>query len=404
MSNFYKKYKLFINIAIAIILGILIGEFLPMSIVEIFIAINIIIGKLLNFSIPLIIIGFVINGISSMGKSSGKMLGVASIISYVFMVFASFFAYFVDTNIFPNFLSQGSSNFSQFPTDIKNVFLTQLSNFNISPIMDVVPALILSFIIGIGMSVLNSDYLKNCFLEFHDIIELFVQKIIVPILPFYVLGVFAKMSISGQVFKVISIFSKVFVVIISLHIVMLLFQFIIAGILSKKNPLILLKNIVPTYVSAVATQSSVAVIPITLQCAKKNEVSSDVAEFVIPLCSTIHLTGSVVSITSCSIAVMMLNGMEFSFSSMLPFMLVLGIMMIAAPGIPCGAILAATGILQSILGFDASMISLMIVLHVAQDGFGTACNVSGDCAVAVIIDSLRKRKEQRNLISCAEKA
>lgn len=390
MKVFLKKYKLLLKIAVAISLGFLIGTFLPYEITEFFIAVNIIISKLLNFSIPLIIIAFVTKGISSL-ESSGKMLGIATCISYVFMICAAFFSYFTSTNLFPNFLTDIPNNiFESISMPTGSVF-SQLSQINVPPIMDVVPALILAFILGIGISSIKGIYIKETFNEFHEIINLMVQKLIVPILPVYVLGIFAKMTASGQVFKILLVFSKVFIVIVALHIITLFVQYFIAGIVAQKNPFKLLKNIIPAYLSAIATQSSVAVIPITIDCSKKNGVSSNIADFVLPLCSTIHLSGSVISITACSVAVMLVSGKPIDFASMVPFMMILGVMMVAAPGVPCGAILAASGILQSILGFDSSMLSLIIALHVAQDGFGTACNVSGDGSIAVILDTLSQK-------------
>lgn len=390
MKVFLKKYKLLLKIAVAISLGFLIGTFLPYEITEFFIAVNIIISKLLNFLIPLIIIAFVTKGISSL-ESSGKMLGIATCISYVFMICAAFFSYFTSTNLFPNFLTDIPNNiFESISMPTGSVF-SQLSQINVPPIMDVVPALILAFILGIGISSIKGIYIKEIFNEFHEIINLMVQKLIVPILPVYVLGIFAKMTASGQVFKILLVFSKVFIVIIALHIITLFVQYFIAGIVAQKNPFKLLKNIVPAYLSAIATQSSVTVIPITIDCSKKNGVSSNIADFVLPLCSTIHLSGSVISITACSVAVMLVSGKPIDFASMVPFMMILGVMMVAAPGVPCGAILAASGILQSILGFDSSMLSLIIALHVAQDGFGTACNVSGDGSIAVILDTLSQK-------------
>lgn len=397
MNLLFKKYKLLIKIITAISLGILIGIFLPYEITEFFIAVNIIISKLLNFAIPLIIIAFVTKGISSL-ESSGKMLGITTCISYVFMIFAAFFSYFTSINLFPNFLNGIPSNiFESISTPTGSVF-SQLSQINIPPIMDVVPALILSFILGIGISSVKGIYIKEVFNEFHEIINLMVQKLIVPILPLYVLGIFAKMAASGQVFKILSVFSKVFVTIIALHLITLFVQYFIAGLVAQKNPIKLLKNIIPAYLSAIATQSSVAVIPITIDCSKKNGVSSNIADFVLPLCSTIHLSGSVISITACSVAVMLVNGKTIEIASMLPFMMILGVMMVAAPGVPCGAILAASGILQSILGFDAAMLSLIIALHVAQDGFGTACNVSGDGSIAVILDNLNRKFFSKKII------
>ncbi len=395
MKLLLKKYKLLIKIVLAILMGVLVGTFLPYEITEFFIAINIVISKLLNFSIPLIIIAFVTKGISSL-ESSGKMLGITTCISYIFMVCAAFLSYFTATRLFPQFLTGIPNNiFESISMPTGSVF-SQLTQINISPIMDVVPALILAFILGIGISSIKSTYIKGVFDEFHEIINIMVQKLIVPVLPLYALGIFAKMTASGQVFKILLVFSKVFVAIIVLHAATLFLQYFIAGIIARKSPIKLLKNMIPAYLSAIATQSSVAVIPITIDCSKKNGVSSSIADFVLPLCSTIHLSGSVISITACSVAVMLVSCKLIEFSVMLPFMMILGIMMVAAPGVPCGAILAASGILQSILGFDGAMLSLIIALHVAQDGFGTACNVCGDGSIAVILDTFNRKIFNKN--------
>lgn len=397
MKHFIKKYKLLVKIFLAIILGFIIGQFFPEAIVKFLASINLVIGKLMNFTIPLIIIAFVTKGITSLGKSSGKLLLITVILAYSFMIIASCFTYFVTTKIFPNILSDSLFDFQKLitkPDEVSN-FVKQIS---FPPIMDVFSALILSFIIGIGITKTESKISKDLSFEIYNIISLFVQKVIVSLIPLYVLGTFAKLSASGQFANILSTFSKLFIVIILLHLTILCFQFIIAGIVSKKNPLILIKNIMPAYISAVATQSSAAVIPVTMECTKKSGVSDDVTNFAIPLCSTIHLTGSIISITSCTIAMMYMTGMPISFLGMIPFMLNIGIVMAAAPGIPCGAILAATGVLQSMLGFDSIMISMMITLHVMQDGFGTACNISGDSAVAVIIDWVNKRGKSVNKV------
>lgn len=395
MKNFVKKYKLLVKIFLAIILGFVIGHFFPEAVVKFFASINVVIGKLMNFTIPLIIIAFITKGITSLGKSSGRLLLITVVLAYSFMIIASCFTYFSTTKIFPNILDSGLIDVQNLiaKPDEASSFVKQIS---FPPIMDVFSALILSFIIGIGISKTGSKTLKNACLEFHDIVNLFVQKVIVSLIPLYVLGTFAKLSASGHFINILKTFSKLFIVIILLHLTILFFQFIIAGIVSKKNPLILIKNIMPAYISAVATQSSAAVIPITMDCTKKSDVSDEVNNFVIPLCSTIHLTGSIISITSCTIAMMFITGMPISFVNMIPFMLNIGIVMTAAPGIPCGAILAATGVLQSMLGFDSVMISMMITLHVMQDGFGTACNIAGDSAVAVIIDWINKRGKCKN--------
>ncbi|MBR1779460.1 MAG: dicarboxylate/amino acid:cation symporter [Clostridia bacterium] len=394
MKKFIEKYNLLIKIFFAVILGCLIGQLLPDMVVKIFISINVLIGKLMNFTIPLIIISFITKGITSLGKSSGKLLLTTVIITYSFMIMASCFTYFITTKAFPIILNNTPYNFHQIINQ-PNYTVDFVNNISLPPIIDVFSALIFAFVIGIGISMTDSRGLKHLCLEFYEIINLFIQQVIIKLLPLYVIGTFAKLSASGQFVNILITFSKLFVIIVLLHLTVLFFQFLIAGIIFKKNPFSLIKNILPAYFSALATQSSVAVIPVTMQCTKKNGVSDDVNNFVIPLCSTIHLTGSIISITSCTIAMMYVTGMPISFVNMIPFMLNIGILMAAAPGIPCGAILAATGALQTMLGFDSAMISMMITLHVMQDGFGTACNISGDIAVAMIIEKIHQTRKEK---------
>lgn len=164
------------------------------------------------------------------------------------------------------------------------------------------------------------------------------------------------------------------------------------GLLQGGNPFVMLKNMVPAYLTAIGTQSSAATIPVTLDQTKKNGVKEDVADFVIPLCATIHLSGSTITLVSCAMAIMMLNGMNTSFNAMLPFIMMLGVTMVAAPGVPGGAVMAALGLLESMLGFSQPMISLMIALYVAQDSFGTACNITGDAAIAVLVNRISGNK------------
>jgi Na+/H+-dicarboxylate symporter len=348
--------------------------------------------------VPLIIIGFVVQGVSSLEFSSGKMLGIICAISYAFMLISGFISYFVSINIFPTLLN---STFKVFEGPIDMANTAKHYCVDIPPIMDVTSALVLSFIIGIGLSCIKGNLLKNMFSEFQSIIEIFVHKVMVPFIPIYVFGVFVKMSSSGHIQKILSSFSKVIIVIVCIHLAVIFMQYIAAGLVTKKNPLKLIKNVIPSYTTALATQSSVAVIPVSIKNALSNGVSEGISNFVLPLCATIHLSGSIISITCNSIAVMIINEIPIELSNMILFMFMLGIVMVAAPGVPCGAIFAASGILQSVLGFDHSMIALMIALHVAQDGFGTACNVAGDGAIAVILENI-KSKMKGGFLPCVD--
>ena len=250
-------------------------------------------------------------------------------------------------------------------------------------------ALILSFTLGLGIAVTKAEGMKKIFNEFQDIVTKVIASIIIPLLPFHVFGIFSNLTFSGTVFEIMSVFIKVFGIIILLHICILIFQYVIAGVFAKKNPFALLKNMIPAYFTALGTQSSAATIPVTLEQTKKNGVRGEIADFVIPLCATIHLSGSTITLTSCALAIMMLNGIEISFISILPFILMLGVTMVAAPGVPGGAVMAALGVLETMLHFNPIMLNLMIALYIAQDSFGTACNVTGDGAIAVLVDAIR---------------
>lgn len=268
----------------------------------------------------------------------------------------------------------------------------------IPPLMNVMTALVLAFTLGLGLASLHSDALKNVARDFQEIIVRMISAVILPLLPIYIFGIFLNMTHSGQVFSILMVFIKIIGVIFILHIFLLVFQYCIAALFVRKNPFRLLGRMLPAYFTALGTQSSAATIPVTLEQTKKNGVSADIAGFVIPLCATIHLSGSTLKIVACALALMMMQGMPFDFSLFAGFIFMLGITMIAAPGVPGGAIMASLGILQSMLGFDESAQALMIALYIAMDSFGTACNVTGDGAIALIIDKIMgKRKTPESL-------
>lgn len=265
--------------------------------------------------------------------------------------------------------------------------------------MNVMTALVLAFTLGLGLASLNSDALKNVARDFQEIIVRMISAVILPLLPLYIFGIFLNMTHSGQVYSILMVFIKIIGVIFVLHIFLLVFQYSIAALFVHRNPFKLLSKMLPAYFTALGTQSSAATIPVTLEQTKKNGVSAEVAGFVIPLCATIHLSGSTLKIVACALALMMMQGMPFDFPLFAGFIFMLGITMVAAPGVPGGAIMASLGILQSMLGFDESAQALMIALYIAMDSFGTACNVTGDGAIALIIDKIMGKTV---LNDCAE--
>jgi Na+/H+-dicarboxylate symporter len=386
-----KKLGLLPKLIIAIALGIAVGMVAPEKLIAIFATFNGIFNQFLGFIIPLIIIGFVVPGIADLGSGAGKTLAITALVAYLSTIIAGSVAYFVDTTAFPSFLEVGSIVLDN-AQNAEETMVASLFTIEMPAIMGVMSALILSFTLGLGIAVTKAEGLKGIFNEFQAIISKVIASIIIPLLPFHVFGIFSNLTYSGTVAEIMSVFIKVFGIILLLHIGILIFQYVIAGVFAKKNPFGLLKNMLPAYFTALGTQSSAATIPVTLEQTKKNGVRGEVADFVIPLCATIHLSGSTITLTSCAIAIMMLNGINVSFGQLLPFILMLGVTMVAAPGVPGGAVMAALGVLESMLGFNSIMLNLMIALYIAQDSFGTACNVTGDGAIAVLINSITGKK------------
>ena len=379
------------RIIIAILSGIAIGNIFPAPLVRVFVTFNSIFGEFLNFSIPLIILGLVTIAIADIGKGAGKMLLVTALIAYGATLFSGFLSFFTGASLFPALIEPGKS--------LEEVSEAQgiLPYFSVGipPLMNVMTALILAFTLGLGLAALNSNALKNVARDFQDIIVKMISSVILPLLPLYIFGIFLNMTHSGQVFSILMVFIKIIGVIFVLHIFLLVFQYCIAALFVHHNPFKLLGRMLPAYFPALGTQSSAATIPVTLVQTKKNGVSADIAGFVIPLCATIHLSGSTLKIVACALALMIMQGMPYDFPLFAGFIFMLGITMVAAPGVPGGAIMASLGILQSMLGFDESAQALMIALYIAMDSFGTACNVTGDGAIALIIDKLMGRTNKK---------
>lgn len=388
MKHIYTN--LLFKVFIAIVLGIVFGQILPESVNRIFTTFNAFFGQFLSFSIPLIIMGLIMPAISDLGRGAGKLLLNTALIAYGSTLFSGFMTYFSASNIFPFLLESHVNDAGQIVDSGKE--LTPYFSINIPPILDVMSALVLAFVVGLGLSFQEKSSLKLVVKDFQKIIMQLIENVIVPLLPLFILGIFVSMSFNGKVFSILSVFISIIGVIFALHILLLLLQYTIAGVLVKKNPIKLLATMMPAYFTALGTQSSAATIPVTLEQAKKNGVSEKIAGFVIPLCATIHLSGSIMKITACAMALMILQGIPFSFTLFAGFIFVLGIAMIAAPGVPGGAIMAAVGILQSMLGFNEEMIGLMIALYIAMDSFGTACNVTGDGAISLVVDKITKDK------------
>ncbi|MDD4820451.1 MAG: dicarboxylate/amino acid:cation symporter [Flavobacteriales bacterium] len=381
------KLNLLTKIVIAIILGIVLGGIMPMWAGRVFATINSIFSQFLNFSIPLIILALVASSIGKLGIGAGKILIATVAIAYTSTLFSGYFTYGVCSATFPSLLR--GEHISSLPS-METIF-SPFFTLNIPPVMGVMTALILAFVIGIGLIYTSSSILRTLVDEFSEIITKMISNVIIPMLPLYIFCIFLSISASNYIGMVMGVFSKVIIVILILHIVVLILLFSISGSICKKNPFTMLKNMLPAYMTALGTASSAATIPVTLKQTLKNGVSEPIAGMVVPLCATIHMPGSMLKIVSCAMAIMMITGMPFDIYLFSGFIFMLGITAVAAPGVPGGVIMAALGILQSILGFDQTACALMVALYVALDSFGTACNVTGDGAIAAIVDHFSKK-------------
>lgn len=378
------KIGLLGKILIAIALGIGTGLIFPEWAVRIFVTINSIFSQFLGFAIPLIIVGLVTPAIADIGNKAGKMLLVTVAIAYFSTIFAGLASYLTGAAFFPSMIDSGEGLKSLSESGETLPYFT----VTIPPLMGVMTALVLAFMAGLGLAATQHRTLLDAAHGFEQIIVKTINTAIIPILPVYIFGIFLNMTYVGQVFSILTVFIKIIGIIFAIHIGILMLQFTIAGGFAHKNPFKLLWTMMPAYFTALGTQSSAATIPVTLAQTRKNGVSEDIAGFTVPLCATIHMSGSTLKIVACALALMIMQGNPYDFWQFFGFICMLGITMVAAPGVPGGAIMASLGLLQSMLGFNQESLALMIALYIAMDSFGTACNVTGDGAIAIIVDRL----------------
>ncbi len=383
-----RKIPLLVKIVVAIVLGVALGRLVPDSAVRVMNTLNGVFDQLLKFLIPLIIIGLVTPAIADVGRGAGRMLALTAGLAYCFTVLSGLFAYGFSTTLFPHFIDAGRMS----ALNAEGQEFAPYFTIAIPPVVDVMTALVFSFMTGMGIAALDAPVLKRGFDEYKLIVTKAISSVIIPFLPIYIFGLFLDMTAVGRVGVVLQAFVLVILVIFAMTLLYLLLQYVVAGLVAGRNPLRLLSTMLPAYVTALGTSSSAATIPVTLGQTLRNGVDEEVAGFVVPLCATIHLSGSTLKITSCAIALMLMLDMPFDFGLMLGFILMLGIVMVAAPGVPGGAIMAALGVLDSVLHFGATEQAMMITLYIAMDSFGTACNVTGDGAIALLVNEYRRHR------------
>ncbi|HCT2505822.1 TPA: dicarboxylate/amino acid:cation symporter [Aeromonas dhakensis] len=381
--------KLVLKLVAGILAGLLLGLYAPEWVARVLFTAKTVIGQLITFTIPLIILFFIMSGIASLPKNSGKLLGKTVALSYCSTILAGLFAFTVASNLIPRLTSAAES------TAESAIKLTSYINLEIPPLFGVMSALAAAFVFGIGISATQATDLRRVADQGRDIIDRLLAKVIIPLLPFYIAGVFVEMTVEGTVFATLKTFGVVLVMAIIMHWLWLSVLFVGTGLALGRSPAQLIKNMLPAYFTALGTMSSAATIPVALQASKNNGVSDGIANFTVPLCATIHLCGSTITLVTCATAVMFLSEHLAipGIGTMLPFIMMLGVIMIAAPGAPGGGVMSALGLLTSMLGFGEASIALMIALYLAQDSFGTACNVTGDGVIALWADRFAQSGE-----------
>ena len=392
-----KKLGLVPKLIIAIILGILIGQFLPEEICRIVVTLSGLFSSFLKFVIPLMILAYVTMGIADLSQGAGKLLLITVALAYGSTLIAGTASFLVSINLFPSFMSADALDQIAATADAS---LSPYFSSSLQAILDTLSAVALAFILGLCLSSMRGkqigNSLYNGMAEFSKIIDKVLHTVIIPLLPLYICGTFVDMTKSGKTFAILSILWKVFLVVIVMHLICILIQFVIAGEVSKKNPFELNKNQVPGYTTALGTQSSAATIPVNLECAKNDGVCEQIRNFVVPLCANIHMAGSMITITACATAVCLMNQLPISLRTVIPFIMTLGVAMVASPGAPGGSIMTALPFLYMIFGAEAgdpdgAICAIMVALYITQDSFGTACNVSGDNAIGVIVNTIYER-------------
>ncbi len=377
--------NLIVKLIAGIVLGILIGLYAPVWMIQILLTFKGLFGQLLFFTIPLLILFFITSGIAGLPRDSGKLLGGTLGLAYASTIVAGVLAFLAAAAVMPAL----SANTAVVNAD-DGAVIEPLIQIAIPPLFGIMSALAAAFIFGLGIAASGADGLKRLFDEGREVIKTLLLAVIIPLLPVYIAGVFAELAAAGTVFATLRTFGVVLVLSISLHWAWILILYLITAVRTRRSPLPLIGRMLPAYFTALGTMSSAATIPVTLQSVRGNGVRPNIAGFTVPLCATTHLAGSTITIVACAVAVMVLHDALAvpSLLSMLPFILTLGVVMLAAPGVPGGAVMAAVGLLGSMLGFGETAIALMIALYMAQDSFGTACNVTGDGAIALLVDSV----------------
>lgn len=373
-------------VVVAIILGYICSLFFPDWLARVFVTFNGLFSNFLGFFVPVLIFALIAPAIAGLGRGAGKWLGITAGVAYGSTIISGLIAWGTASALYPTLLAGKS-----LVTDVADPEaggLTPYFSVEMPPPLEVMSALLLAFVVGLSMTAVKSDNLYNVLEELNAMVLKVVTTFVIPLLPIYIFGTFLNLGMNENFGDTMAAMGVVLVLSIVMTLVIVLLQYLVAGAVAGVNPFTALKNMLPAYFTALGTSSSAATIPVTYESTLKNKVEEEVAGFVVPLCATIHLSGSMMKITLYALSIVYMASLDVTGGQIIGFILLLGIMMIAAPGVPGGAIMAAVGLLQSNLGFDESMVSLMIASYIVVDSFGTAANVTGDGAIALIVNKL----------------
>jgi len=380
--------SLLFRVVVAIILGVITGLFFPEWLARVFVTFNGLFSQFLVFFVPVLIFALITPAIAGLGKGAGKWLGITTGIAYLSTIGAGLLAYAVAVFGYPTLLGEQSLDLDV--SDVEEGALTPYFEVEMAPPFEIMTALLLAFAVGLAMTAVSAPALYKGVREFEKLIMKVITAFVIPLLPLFIYGIFLNLMMNDNLGDVINSFARVLVLSVVMTWVVVILQYLLAGALSAKNPLTALKNMLPAYFTALGTSSSAATIPVTYKSVLKNGVAPNIAGFVVPLGATMHLSGSMTKLILYTFGIVYLSGMDVSFGLALGFMLLLGIMMVAAPGVPGGAVYAALGLLGSMLGFDEDMLALMIAAYIVVDSFGTAANITGDGAIALLINKWTK--------------
>ena len=402
-NSFFKSlpFKLLVGVILGIVLGLVLnstdGSGFTAGVLNVVVTLKYILGQLINFCVPLIIIGFIAPSITKLGNSASRMLGVAIIIAYASSVGAALFSTAAGYTLIPHLsIVTDVEGLKELPPVVFELAIPQ--------IMPVMSALVFSVMIGLAATWNKSRMITGILDEFQTIVLSLVSKVIIPILPFFIALTFCGLAYEGSITKQFPVFLQVILIVLVGHFIWMALLYILAGIYSKENPMDIVRYYGPAYLTAVGTMSSAATLAVALQCAgKAKPLRKDMVQFGIPLFANIHLCGSVLTeVFFCMTISKILYGSIPSAGTMILFCLLLGIFAIGAPGVPGGTVMASLGIITGVLGFNETGTALMLTIFALQDSFGTACNVTGDGALTLILTGYANKhniKEQNINIS-----